>query len=178
MAKSKQLKQNELDVLNDKFNKSKSVVFANYMGLTVNEVQELRRELRKEKNEMVVAKKTLLGLMLEKAGLSRDAMNTMDGGVAVVFGYGDEVSPAKVVATFAKKHEMVALQAGVLEGALIDAAAVNQLSQLPSKNELLAKMVGSLKSPLSGMVNVLAGNLRGLVQVLNQVKEQKQSANS
>lgn len=158
-------------MLNEKFTKSKSVVFANYMGLTVNDVQQLRRELRKENNEMVVAKKTLIGLMLEKAGLSREATKDMDGGLAVVFGYGDEVSPAKVVATFAKKHEMVGLQAGILEGKLIDTAAVKQLSLLPTKQELLAKMVGSLRAPISGMVNVLAGNLRGLVQVLSQIQK-------
>ncbi|HLD21951.1 MAG TPA: 50S ribosomal protein L10, partial [Patescibacteria group bacterium] len=162
MAKTRQQKEQEFASLQEKLQKSKGIVFARYMGLTVNELQELRRNLRKEQNEMVVVKKTLIGRMLENAGHSKDATSTMDGGVAAVFGYNDEVSPAKVLATYAKKHEAVGFLGGILEGKLIDAEQVTALSKLPSRPELLAKMVGSMKSPISGFVNVLAGNMRGL----------------
>lgn len=173
MAKTRQRKTEDLTVLNEKFKQSRGVVFARYMGLTVNEVQELRKQLREGENEMIVAKKSLVRLMLEGAGLKSEAVNDMDSGVAVIFGYADEVSPAKTLAEFAKKHEAVGFYAGVLDGEQIDAAKVTALSTLPSKQELLAQMVGSMKAPISGFVNVLGGNLRGLVNVLNQIKESK-----
>lgn len=173
MAKTRAQKQETLDQLNDSFAKAKGVVFAKYMGLGVAELQQLRRDLRKENNELVVAKKTLIGLMLEKGGMPKEKASSLEGATAVVFGYGDEVSPAKVVAEFAKKHEVVAFQGGILEGNYIEADKVLALSKIPSRQELLAKMVGSMKSPISGFVNVLGGNVRGLVQVLNQIKEKK-----
>jgi large subunit ribosomal protein L10 len=173
MAKSRQQKAKELNALVEKFGESKGVVFAQTMGLDVQASQELREKLREEGSEMVVAKKRLIGLMLEKAGHDKEAVRDMDGGIAVVFGYQDEVAPAKVVAEFAKDNEVVSLRGGILEGDMIDIEKVTELSKLPSKQELLAKLVGSLNSPLSGLVNVLNGPQRGLVQVLNQIKESK-----
>lgn len=173
MAKSRQQKEKELQNLLEKFEKSRGVVFAQTMGLTVSSSQELRNELRTQGNEMVVSKKTLVGLLLEKAGHSKDLVEDMDGSVAVVFGYQDEVAPAKIVAEFAKKNDVVKFHAGVLDGKMIDAEKVQALSQLPSKQELLGKLVGSLKSPISGFANVLAGPQRGLVYALQQIKEKK-----
>jgi len=173
MAKTRQQKEETFKDLNDKLAQSKGVVFARYMGLTVSEIQELRKNLRQEKNEMVVAKKTILARMLNNAKYDQKVIKSMDSGVAIIFGYQDEVSPAKILAEFAKKHEAVGFYAGILDGEQIDKEKVMALSQLPSRQELLAKMVGSIKAPITGLVNVLGGNLRGLVNVLNQIKEQK-----
>lgn len=173
MAKTKPQKERELQALHDKFERSRGTVFASFAGLTVNDVQELREKLREENAEMVVAKKTLMGLMFEKTGLDKDQVLGMEGSVGVVFGYEDEVAPAKIVAEFAKTREAVSFRGGVLEGEFIGIEKVTALSVLPSKHELLAKMVGSMKSPVSGFVNVLGGNLRGLVRVLDQIKDQK-----
>jgi len=173
MAKTRQQKEQDLADLHEKFEQSRGVVFARYMGLGVTEIQELRKQLREGENEMIVAKKSLIKIMLEKAGLNSDVVSDMESGVAVVFGYKDEVSPAKTLADFAKTHEAVGFYAGVLDGEQIDAAKVDALAKLPSKQELLAKMVGSLNAPISGFVNVLGGNIRGLVNVLNQIKESK-----
>ena len=96
-----------------------------------------------------------------------------EGSPAVVLGLQDEVAPAQIVAKFAKSHEIVHMFGGMLEGQAIDSTKVTELSKLPSKDELLAKMVGSLNAPISGFVNVLAGNLRGLVSVLNNIKDAK-----
>jgi len=175
MAKTKQQKELELQALHDKFERSRGAVFASFAGLTVNDAQELREKLREENAEMVVAKKSLMGIMFEKSGLTKDQVLDMEGSVGVVFGYGDEIAPAKIVAEFAKAHDVVSFRGGVLDGEFIGVEKVIALSVLPSKQELLAKMVGSLKSPISGFVNVLGGNMRGLVQVLNQIKEQKTS---
>lgn len=174
MAKTRQQKDVELASLREKFSRSKGVAFTRYMGLNVADLQDLRRNLRAEENELVVAKKSLLGIMVADAGLSKEEIQNLPGDVAVVFGYKDEVSPAKIVAEFAKKHPTVEFHGGVLEGKLIDRSQVEALSKLPSRLQLLAQMVGSMKSPITGMVTVLNGNLRGLVQVLGAVKEQKE----
>lgn len=173
MAKTKEQKQEELAALTEKLGQSNGAVFANFMGLSVPEIQDLRKRLKADDSEMVVAKKNLIALMLEKAGLEKEKATEMEGGVSVVFGYQDEVAPARVVAEFAKDHEAISFHGGILEGNFIDVEKVTALSKLPSKQELLGRLVGSMKSPVTGFANVLNGNLRGLVQALNQIKEQK-----
>lgn len=151
---------------------AKAVVFANFQGLKVSESEDLRRQCRAQAIGLVASKKTLLQRALAEIGFNLET-KTYPGGVAAVCGQEDEVAPAQIVANFAKKHEVVTIFGGILEGKLIDAAKVKELALLPSKQELLAKLVGSINAPVSGLVNVLAGNLRGLVNVLNAIKENK-----
>ena len=171
MPKSKQQKQELLASLVERIKTAKGVVFSNYMGLNVQSLEDLRKQLRKEGVELIVAKRTILEKALQENGFTAE-MNNIDGGVALVTG-PDEVQPAKIVHEFSKIHEQVKLCGGLLEGKFIDANQVSALAVLPSKDELLSKMVGSLNAPISGFVNVLAGNLRGLVNVLNSIKDKK-----
>ena len=97
----------------------------------------------------------------------------MEGQLAFVYGGEDEVSAAKIISKLGKDNENLKMLGGVLEGKAMDQAEITALSKLPSKDELLAKVVGSLKAPISGFVNVLGGNLRGLVYTLKAIKEQK-----
>jgi large subunit ribosomal protein L10 len=157
--------------LADKLNKIKAVVFADYTGLSVAKITDLRRKLKAQDGELKVAKKTLIDLAFKKAGIKNVDTKKMAGQVAVVFGYQDEVAPAKVIHDFAKKEEKLKILGGILESRFIDAMSVANLAKLPSRQELLAKAVGSIAAPISGMVNVLQGNLRGLVQVLSQIKK-------
>lgn len=175
MPKSRAQKEATLGDLVAVLKGMKSVVFANYEGLTVQEVEALRRACKKEGVAYGVYKKTLLTKAFKELGIAVDP-KSVAGNFATVIGLEDEVAPAKVLATFAKTHEALAIKAGVLEGKMLDAAGVAALAKLPSKTELLAKLVGSLNAPVSGFVNVLAGNLRGLVTVLNQIKDAKASA--
>lgn len=151
---------------------AKSAVFANFQGLTMGEMNELREKCHAAGVDCFASKKTLVKIALREAGLDVDT-KAFDGGVAAFFGTKDEVAPAQIVAGFAKTHEVVRIFGGILEGAFIDTAKVTALSSLPSKQELLAKMVGSINAPVSGFVNVLAGNMRGLMNVLSAIKEQK-----
>ena len=91
----------------------------------------------------------------------------------MVFGYGDEVETAKFAAKFAKEYTGFKILGGVFEREYADASQIKLLASLPSKVELLAKVVRTIQAPISGFVNVLAGNLRGLVQVINAIKESK-----
>lgn len=173
MAKSRKQKELTLGDLTEQLGKAKSVVFADMKGLTVKDATELRDKARKENVGVLVAKKTLMRLAFKEAGYEGVDPAALQGSLVMVAGFDDEVAPAKLAADFAKDHEALKIVAGVFERKLVDAASITALSKLPSKQELIAKLVGSINAPLSGLVNVLAGNLRGLVNVMNAIKDQK-----
>lgn len=172
MPKTKVQKEATLTQLVSSLEKSKGVVFANFQGLKVKESEALRKLCREQNVEFLAVKKTLLKKALAEVGKDVDT-KSFQGGVATVFGYEDEVAPAQIIAKFAKDHEIVKIFGGLLEGNVIDGGKVTALSKLPSKQQLLGQLVGTLNAPVSGFVNVLAGNLRGLVNVLNAVKDKK-----
>lgn len=172
MPKTKLQKQETVKTLAVKLRGVKSVVFADFEKLQTKEIEALRKELKKEGVGYVVAKKTLLRLAFQEAGIAVDP-KTVAGNFATVVGTTDEVAPARIVAGFKKQHEAINIVGGVLEGRIASAAEIKALALLPSKQELLARLVGSMQAPVSGFVNVLAGNLRGFVGVLNAIKESK-----
>lgn len=171
MAKTKLQKEQAVQALSQGIVDASASVFANYQGLSVAAMEELRSKCREAGVTCVASKKTLVSRALSEAGITVDT-KAFDGGVAAFFG-PDEVTAPKVVAEFAKAHDMVTIFGGVLEGSYIEASEVKALSALPSKQELLGKLVGTINAPVSGFVNVLAGNIRGLANVLNAIKEQK-----
>lgn len=172
MAKTKAQKELTLKDLSERIGAAKSLVFANFQGLKVKESDELRELCRGQNIGYFIAKKTLVAKALKEKGLAVDA-KAFQGGVSVLFGNEDEIAPAQIAANFAKTHEAMKLFGGVLEGAYIDGAKVAELAKLPSKQQLLGHLVGTLNAPISGFVNVLAGNLRGLVTVLSAIKDKK-----
>ena len=174
MAKTKQQKEQIIKDLTDKLKKAKSLVFVNFDGLKVKEVEKLRKIFRSENIDYLVAKKTLMKKAFKDAGLTGVDPQSFEKEAAIAFGYDDEVAPARIIQNFAKDHEALKTFGGVLEGQLVSRDKIIELSKLPSRIELLAKVVGSIKAPVSGLVNVLAGNLRSLVYVLNSIKDSKQ----
>lgn len=156
--------------LAEKLKASKAVVFSDFKGLSVKKMTELRNELRTAGVELKVLKKTLIGVALKDAGLDAD-MKKLEGQIAIAVSAGDEVAAAKIIAKAAKANESLKIVGGILGVKELSADEVNALAKLPSKEEMLAKLVGTLNAPVSGFVNVLAGNLRGLVQVLKAVSE-------
>jgi large subunit ribosomal protein L10 len=166
MAKKRQAKEKSIVEVTALLKGAKGVVFADYTGLSVKDLQELRRQLRVKGVSYEVTKKTLLAKALKQAGLESVSVTSLQGSVSLAASQSDEVEPAKLLSGFAKTHDKLKLLGGILELNFIDASKVGSLASLPSRDELLAKVVGSLASPMSGMVNVLQGNLRGLVQVL------------
>lgn len=171
MPKTKDQKREDLKNLEDKFTRTKAAVFVNFSGLNVKDTTSLRSSLRKEGIDYGVAKKTLIKIAMDKTGYEGVDPKQFDGNVAAVFGYDDEVAPAKILKQFKSQHEALKILGGILEKKYIDSAKVMELANIPGKQELLAKLVGSINSPVSGFVNVLAGNLRGLVQVLKSMSE-------
>jgi len=177
MPKTKEQKKVILNELADKIAKAKSIIFTRYSGLTVKDNEALRIKLREENNEYYVAKKTLFGLALTDKAITGLDIKNFVGQVAAVFGYGDEVSPAKIVGQFKKekdKEGKIEFIGGILENKYLNEKEVANLATLPSKQELYAKIVGSINAPVSGLVNALAGNLKNLVYALSAIKDKKQ----
>ncbi len=171
--KTKAQKKEIVTKLVEKLQKTKSLVFIDFTGLKTTEVNELRDKCSAEKSEYVVTKKTLFdvaALEAAKAGVSLKDVSAkaLEGEIALLLGYGDELAPMKLSHAFGKDHKAMKIRGGAYEGMWLDAAKVLAMAKLPGKQELLARLVGSLRAPLAGMVNVLQGNLRGLVQVLQQ----------
>jgi len=155
-----------------KLKASKAVVFSDYKGLRVKDMTMLRKELREAGIDIKVLKKTLISLALKDAGIELD-VKKLEGQIAIAISSGDEVAAAKIIAKAAKANENLKIIGGILGVKELSAAEVNALAKLPSKEELLAKLVGTLNAPVSGFVNVMAGNLRGLVNVLKAVADAK-----
>lgn len=157
----------------EKIKESKTTVVVDYKGMTVGEISELRNLLREQGIKMQVLKKSIAQVAFTNQKLDLD-VRKMEGQLAFVYGGDDEVSAAKIVHKFAKDNEKLKMLAGVLENKVMAQEEMVSLAKLPGKDELLAKMVGSLKAPVSGFVNVLGGNLRGLVYILQAIKEKKE----
>ncbi|MFA6081934.1 MAG: 50S ribosomal protein L10 [Patescibacteria group bacterium] len=172
MAKTKEAKNQLKDSLSDKLKRAKIAVLLKYQGLKVKDLEELRKSLRNMGIDMVVPKNSIAKISLKEQGIevTGDAFSQP---LAMIFSYDDEVKPAKEITLFAKSHEIVEILGGILENKMIDASVIKQLSTLPSREELLAKMVGSIASPLNGLVNVLSGVPRSLVNALKQIELQK-----
>lgn len=165
-------KEATIEELREKIASAKNLFFTNYAGLTVQQITKLRNELRKDGSTYGVVKNTLF-----KRAASEELASQLDeilaGPTGVVFAGEDPVGPAKAIKTFSDQTKPVDVKAAYIDGKLVDAAQVQALAALPPKIELLAKLVGSLKSPITGLVMVLSGNQSGLVRVLNAIREQK-----
>jgi large subunit ribosomal protein L10 len=169
---TKQQKKELVGGLTEKLKNSKAVVFSDFTGLNVKNMMELRRELRQQGIEIKVLKKTLIDLALKDAGMEVD-VKKLEGQIAIAVSSGDEVAAAKIIAKAAKLNENLKIVGGVLGVKFLEKSEVEALAKLPSKEELLAKLVRTLNASVSGFVNVLAGNIRGLVQVLKAIGEAK-----
>ena len=175
MPKTRAQKKEVLTQLQEKIDASKSAVFANFSHISVTDLEDLRNKLREQEVEFFIAKKNLVKLAFKEKGLDPDMnFDELAGNLSMASSQADEVMPAKILAEFAQDHpEDFIVWGGVLEQQFISQAKVNELAQLPSKIELIAKTVGAMRAPLSGLVGVLSGNLRGLVGVLQAVQEKK-----
>ncbi len=170
---TKEQKKEIIKNLSDKFSKSKAVVFLGFQGLSAKENIELRRKLRSENVDYKVAKKTLIKKGLEDAKVLGDNELDLEGSVAVAVGYDDEVAPARLSNEYSKTNKNLKLLGGFIETKYMDAKEIKALALLPGKDQLRAQLVGTINAPVSGFVNVLAGNMRGLVNVLKAVGEKK-----
>ncbi len=173
MPLSKQAKKEAVDSLSSLLATSKMTVMANYSGVNVAQLQELRASARENQVTVRVAKNRLFKVALSKV----DALKELDmsghtGQTLYAFCDYDEVMPAQLLDKFAKQYPNMEFVGAInAEGELIDAELVKQLASLPSKDQLRGQLVGVIAGPMSGFVNVLSGNIRGLINVLNAKAE-------
>jgi len=158
--------------IREKLEKAKGTVLADYRGLNVADATKLRCALREAGVEFRVLKNTMTRIAAQEAGIQ--GLDTyLEGPTAVAFGFTDLVAPAKILSQFAKENKNLVIKAGIVEGKVVNEEGVKALADLPPKEVLIAKMLGSMQAPLSGLVNVLQGNIRNLVYALEAVRKQK-----
>ncbi|MDD4352339.1 MAG: 50S ribosomal protein L10 [Candidatus Gracilibacteria bacterium] len=171
MPVNKQQKEEILSTLKDRFSRMKAAVFTANGGMTVKSVSTLRNKLRAEGMDYQVAKKTLINLAAEGAKIKDFDLDSLEGSVAVAFGYEDEVSTAKLIKQFAKSEEKITIVAGIMDGRFLTKVEVEQLAALPSKSELYSKVLATMNGPLSGFVRCCTGNISAFARVINAYKE-------
>ncbi len=169
-------KETVVKELRDRLAASKSLFLTDYQGLTVDDITKLRGELRKDGNTYSVVKNTLF--RIAAGDVATHLEEFLAGPTGIVFAGVDPVAPAKALKTFSDATKKLRVKAAYIDGRVVDAAQVDVLAKLPPRLELIARLVGSLASPLRGLVTVLSGNQSGLVRVLTAIREQKEAAGS
>ena len=152
------------------------VISTGYAGLPVADMTSLRRALREKEVRYKVVKNTLAYIAAENAGRP-ELKEIIQGPSAIAFGYGEPTDPAKALSEFIREtRSPLQIHGAVLDGRVLDGAQVEQLANLPSKDELVAQMLSRMQSPISGLINVLNGPISGLARVLqgriDQMQEQ------
>ncbi|MDI6731311.1 MAG: 50S ribosomal protein L10 [Candidatus Margulisbacteria bacterium] len=164
-------KQTTLKQLKEKIDSAKVLVFSNYSGFSVKEITGLRKKLRKQEAELKVYKNTLFFRAMKEAGFAD--IQEFAGPTAVLLGYKDPVAPLKILVDAIKEYEKGEIKIGVIEKTMMGKEEILKVAKLPSREVLLAKVIGGLQSPLYGLVNVLNGTARKLIYALNAVAEKK-----
>lgn len=183
MALTKAQKQKIVEDLREKIAKSQAIILVGITGLKVKDLAELRNKLKAINANIKIAKKTLVEIVCKEKKLDFDK-NKFKEEVALVFacpsepsaqadgrrGFQDSILPAKIIYQFSQENEKMKILGGYLENKFKEAEEIIALAQLPTKEELLARLVGVISAPVSNFVNVLEGNIKGLIRVLTQVK--------
>lgn len=159
--------------LKDLLSSSKGAVLVDYCGLTVAEDTELRSKMREAGVKYMVAKNTFIRIAAKEAGVE-GLDSYLEHNTAVAFSAEDPVAPAKILNDFSKDHKALEIKVGILDGKVIALDEVKALAELPSRDELLAKLVGSMQAPISGLLNVLQGTIRNFVYTLEAVRQKKE----
>lgn len=158
-------KKETVEAIKEKFEKAKSVIVTDYRGLSVKDVSDLRQKLRQAGIEYKVYKNTLARLAVADK-VFKDVTTYLQGPTAFAFDYENEVQAAKILNDFAKKQNVLEIKGGVIEGKVVGESIVKKYAALPSKEELIAKALGSFAAPVSQIVNVVAAPLQGFINVL------------
>lgn len=175
--KSRVQKEQDLSSLNKSMEAAQIAVCADYMGLTVKQVTELRRELKKSGGEAVVMKNTLAKIAAKNVLKDMPAadmekfLGLFEGPSMLIFGQNDAIGPAKVIAKYAKDLEKFKVKGGVFSGAFVDANGVDAVSKLPSREELLSTLLRLINTPATQLVRLLATPAQQVVQVVDAQRQ-------
>jgi len=171
MALTKEQKQKVVEKLKENIAQQKSMVFVATEGLKAKEFFDLRKKLKAADCLLIVAKKTLLDVAFKEKKVGIDP-EKLAGQVASIFGFKDQISSAKIPYNFSLENKNLKILGGFYENKFRDAEEIITLAKIPSRKELLAGLVGNISAPISGFVNVLQANIKGLICVLSNIKPQ------
>jgi large subunit ribosomal protein L10 len=169
---TKAFKSEKIEHYKKQFENAKVAIVADYRGYSVEQIQALRRKLQKENADLTVTKNTLCKIAAKGTGFE-PIEELLKGPTAVAFGYGDEVSAAKILAAFIKEAKKGEITGAVLDGKVLNASDAKKLADMPTKEELYAKMLGSINSPASGIVFCVNGVMSALTRAMDAVAKQK-----
>jgi large subunit ribosomal protein L10 len=147
-SKIRLLKETKVSEIKEKLEKAQSVIMVKYQGLTVEEDTDLRKSLRESGVEYKVYKNTLVTRAAKELGLE-GLIEYLEGPIAVALGYDDPTAPARILNDFAKTHKALELKAGLVQGVMYNEAKIKELALVPSKDVLIAKLLGSFQAPIS-----------------------------
>lgn len=170
---TRQQKEEIVANLTDEITAAPACVLVDFKGYGANDMVALKKEMRAEDVKFQVIKKKLLAIALKNSKVDAD-MKDFNGQIAIAIS-GDEVSAAKIVHKATKENENIKIVGGLLGTEVLSIEEVIALAKLPSTDELRGQLVGQMLAPLTGFVNVLSGNTRGLVNVLTAVKDAKEA---
>ena len=172
---TKAFKQEKADSIKEKLGKAKVAIITEQKVMTVEEIQYLRRELQKVGGDYMVTKNTLAKLAVKETEFEV-LTETFKGPIAVAFGFEDPAAPAKVLAKFIKEKKKGVIVAAGLDGQLLNAEQTKALAELPSKEELYAKMLGCVNSPATGIAGAVNAVMSSLVRAIDAVAKKKDAA--
>lgn len=171
-ARIKPEKVTAVDKLHDKFSRAVAAVCADFRGLTVQEITDLRRQLREGSLDFIVVKNTLARRAAQQTGFEK-LSPYLKGPTSVTFSYRDAVAPAKALSAYLRKQPKLALRAGLFEGQIIPGEKIAELAELPPREVLLAQALAAMQGPLAGLMGTLQGILGTFMGVLQAIHDKK-----
>jgi large subunit ribosomal protein L10 len=171
----KERKAELIDQLEAELKGSSSMIIADYRGLSVKQLAELRNEIRPHDASFYVAKNTLARIAVQRAGVE-GLLEFLTGPTAIAFCKADAAPVAKALAKASKDTQILQIKGGLIDGAVLDADGIKTLATLPSRDQLHAQLVVALNGPIQGLASTLAAIPRGLVVALDQIEKQKAAA--
>jgi len=178
ISQNRQNKEKLVAELKDKVAKSNAMVFANYQGLTHQQLENMKRNLKKAEAEFVAVKNTLLEIALGDKIDQETAKQHFNQPTGALFIYNDVVDPLKELTKTVKEFKMPVIKFGILDGKVVTDQEVTKLASLPPLPVLRAQLLGQMKAPISGLHRALNWNLQSLVMTLNAVKDKKSAASA
>ena len=173
LSKQREEKAAAVEAIKESLKNAQGSVLTDYRGLTVSEMNELRKKLREADVEFRVVKNTLTWRAAQQLDLE-NLQPYLEGPTAIAFGHTDPVAPAKIISEFAKSHKALEIKAGILEGKVIPLEKVKALADLPSKEQLLGQVASAMQAPISGLVNVLQAPIRNLAYAVDALRAQRE----
>jgi len=166
-------KEQIIAAVKERAGRAKSMFFADFTGITVEQVSELRREFRKSNVDYQVVKNTLARKALAEMGDFDKVDAHLEQPTAIAFSYGDPVAPAKIIKKFREKNDKLRLKVCVVENRVYQGSQLDELAKLPTKNEIIAAILGSIQAPASGIVGAINAVMRDLVYVIDAIEKKK-----